>query len=72
MTPLDLHRAINVAEAAEHCGVQQVTIRQWVARGHLAPIGRGKGRRMLFDLLDVARAEQATREHARRPAYIAA
>lgn len=72
MTPLDLHRAINVAEAAEHCGVRPGTIRQWVRRRHLASVGRDEKGRLLFDLLDVARAEQATREHARRPAYIAA
>lgn len=66
---LDLSQLITVEAAAEHCGVRPVTIRQWVSRGHLTPIGRGPNGRLLFNVLDVARAEQATRERARRPQY---
>lgn len=70
---MDFDALLTVAEAAEHCGVKPVTIRQWRYRGHL-PIAtdeRGKelrdGRgRPLFRLLDVARAEFKTREAARR------
>lgn len=28
---------LSIAEAARHCQVRAVTIRQWIARGHLAP-----------------------------------
>lgn len=69
MPPLDLSKLLTVEESAEHCGVQPVTIRQWVSRGHLAPIARGDKGRLLFNVVDVARAERATRERARRPAF---
>lgn len=70
--PVDLHEILTVERAAAHCGVQPVTIRQWVSRGHLKPIARGDKGRLLFTVLDVAKAEQATRERARRPAFTAA
>jgi excisionase family DNA binding protein len=72
LPPIDLNKLLTVEQAAEHCGVQPVTIRQWVSRGHLTPIARGVKGRLLFDVVDVAKAERATRERARRPAYSAA
>jgi excisionase family DNA binding protein len=72
LPPLDLNKLLTVEEAAEHCGVQPVTVRQWVYRGHLESVARGANGRLLFNVVDVARAERATRERARRPAFSAA
>lgn len=71
VSPIDLSKLLTVETAAEHCGVQPVTIRQWVSRGHLAPVTRGNRGRLLFSIIDVAKAEKATRERARRPAFAA-
>ncbi len=69
----DLDALLTVAEAAEHCRVKPVTIRQWRHRGHL-PVAkdtdgneiRDEQGRPRFWLLDVARAEYKTRAAARR------
>lgn len=58
---------VTTAEAAALAGVRPVTIRTWRLRGHLAPASYdGKGRPR-YRALDVAKAEAATRERARRP-----
>jgi DNA-binding transcriptional MerR regulator len=56
------------AGAAELAGVSTAAIRQWVKRGHLEPVGRNAQGHMLFTQLAVAKAEYATRKHARREA----
>jgi hypothetical protein len=75
MPPLDLDALWTVAEAAAHAKVSEATIRSWVHRDHLKVARDEDGReirdrrgRPRFRPLDVARAEGATREHARRPA----
>ena len=69
----DIPPRLTTKEAAKLCRVKPCTIRQWVHRGHLAysrtPDGEIRtndhGER-LFDQLDVAKAEHATRRHAHR------
>lgn len=75
MPSLDLDALWTVAEAAEHAKVSEATVRSWVHRGHLPLARAGCGReirdrsgRPRFNPLDVARAEFATRERARRVA----
>lgn len=71
---------ITTEQAAALCGVEPVTVRNWVLRGYTAPDGsrvrlpahRYK-RRLLLDPVEVAKAEYATRERARRfPAVVTA
>lgn len=58
---------LTTAEAAQLCGVNPGTVRQWVNRGHLTPVGRlPAGGELMFRQIDVARAEARTRRHARR------
>lgn len=59
-------------EAAEAVGVTVHTIWQWKRRGHLTPCGMNREGRLLFRVLDVAKAENATRARARRSVPVAA
>lgn len=75
MPPLDLDELWTVAEAARRAKVSEATVRSWVHRGHLPVAQDDDGQeirdsrgRPRFRPLDVARAEGATRDHARRPA----
>ena len=64
---------ITTEQAAELCGVKPVTVRNWILRGytgldgqrHHLPAHRFK-RRLLLDPVEVAKAEHATAERARR------
>jgi hypothetical protein len=64
---------ITTEQAADLCGVKPVTVRNWILRGytgldgerHHLPAHRYK-RRLLLDPVEVAKAEHATRERARR------
>lgn len=60
------------AEAADAVGVKTQTIWQWKRRGHLTPVGINDEGLLVFKVLDVARAELATRERARRAVPVAA
>jgi DNA-binding transcriptional MerR regulator len=57
---------LTTRDAAMHCQVRPVTIRAWVARGHLRAADHTAQGHPLYRLLDVARAEAATRTAARR------
>jgi excisionase family DNA binding protein len=52
-------------QAAALCGVHPDTISQWIRRGHLK-VTRRQGRSPLLDPVEVAKAEHATAERARR------
>jgi hypothetical protein len=67
---------ITTEQAAALCGVEPVTVRNWINRGYRTPDGgrcrlpvawRYKGRIML-DPVEVQKAEYATRKRARRAA----
>jgi ribose 1,5-bisphosphokinase PhnN len=63
--------------AAELCGVDPVTISQWVSRGYVVvvngvksrrhlPVAKREGRTLLLDPVEVAKADHATKYRARR------
>lgn len=52
--------------SADAAAVKRSAICNWVARGHLAPVGLDEQRRPLYALADIARAERATRRRALR------
>lgn len=75
--PDGIETLIDADEAARHCKVSKVTVWGWANRGYRSPTGEwvklpvsGKDsrRRNLYCLLDVAKAEAATRKRARRVA----
>ena len=74
LAPHGAESLVTAEEAANICGVRSVTVRQWASRGYgpakgrakLEPIGRDERGRNLYRLLDVAKAEHATRCLARR------
>jgi Helix-turn-helix domain len=56
---------ITTEQAAKLCGVKPVTVRQWVTR-EILPVAGYHKRRILLNVVDVAKAELATRKTARR------
>ncbi len=61
-----LEAKLTASEAATIAGVSVATIRAWVHRGHLTAVGYNEHNHPMYRLLDVAKAERATRERARR------
>ncbi|AEV51935.1 helix-turn-helix domain-containing protein [Prescottella equi] len=68
LVPEGIDSLINTTEAATLCGVSASTIRTWADRGTLTAAGIDPRGRKLYKLIDVAKAERATREKARRAA----
>ncbi|AMT71966.1 MULTISPECIES: hypothetical protein [Mycobacteroides] len=74
LAPDGAESLVTAEEAATLCGVQTVTVRQWASRGYgpakckvrLPQRGKDARGRTLYRLLDVAKAEHATRTLARR------
>ena len=58
--------AMTTVQAAYMCGLRTSTIRQWVRRGYLQPIGR-KGRSSLFAVEAVREAQDRVLERTRKP-----
>jgi len=56
---------VTASEAAQYADVTVEAILNWRRRGHLQVAG-SKGGRPAYTLLDVAKAEHATRKRARR------
>ena len=57
---------MTTVQAAYMCGLRTSTIRQWVRRGYLQPIGR-KGRSSLFAVEAVREAQDRVLERTRKP-----
>ncbi|MCD2153450.1 helix-turn-helix domain-containing protein [Rhodococcus cerastii] len=66
LAPEGIDSLVTATEAATLCGTKTQTISMWVKRGKLAPTGLDERGRKVYRLLDVAKAERATRERARR------
>lgn len=66
LTPDGIDSQITATEAAQLCGVALCTITKWVREGRIQPVGMNIQNRKLYRLLDIAKAERATREKARR------
>ena len=65
--PIDrLNELISSSEAARLCGVALNTITTWRTRGLIEPSGLDDRGRPLYRFIDIARAERATRDRARR------
>lgn len=54
---------ITATQAAALCGVTTQCVNNWVARGHLNASGLDERGRKLYRVIDVAKAERATRDH---------
>jgi hypothetical protein len=67
LTPQKIIEAeITATQAAAYCGVAVCTITKWAREGRINPVGTNGSGRKLYRLLDVAKAEHATKERARR------
>ena len=62
---------ITTRQAADLCGVHPQTVLTWIYSGILPSSHEGKGQRHLLNIVDVAKAEHATRRQAGRPATTA-
>lgn len=66
LIPEGIDDLITANEAASLCGVSAEAIRKWASRGILSASGMDQRGRKLYKLIDVAKAERATRDKARR------
>lgn len=66
MVPDGIDSLVTTNDAATLCGVSAQAIRMWANRGLLTATGLDERGRKLYKLIDVAKAERATRAKARR------
>lgn len=66
LAPDSIDSLITTSEAATLCGVTTQAVCMWVKRGYLQASGLSDRGHKLYRLLDVAKAERATRDRARR------
>lgn len=60
LTVEDLDDLVTTPEAAERLGISQAMVRNWAARGKIHRINPD-GRRPMYRLIDIARAEREYR-----------
>ena len=63
---LDVNAKLTATQAAAYAGVRVQAIVNWRKRGHLPVADHDDHGRPRYRLLDVAKAEHATRKRARR------
>lgn len=66
--PTGINDLITTTQAATLCGVGVTAIRNWAHRGTITAAGIDHQGRKLYRLIDIAKAERATRTKARRTA----
>lgn len=66
IAPETLDELVTTTRAAQLAGVSVSAISNWKDRGWLKPAAEDARGRPLYRFIDVARAERATREKARR------
>lgn len=64
--PEGIDSLITANEAAGLCGVAASTIRRWQLEGRIERQGIDRHGRNMYRILDIAKAERATRKNARR------
>lgn len=62
----DINTLLPTRLAAEAACVSVQVISNWRRRGHLTPASHDQSGRPLYRLIDIAKAEHATRKKARR------
>lgn len=62
----DINALLTASEGARYAGVTRYAVSKWRARGHLTPASHDPSGRPLYRLIDIAKAEHATRKRARR------
>ena len=70
---------VTTEQAAELCGVEPVTVRNWILRGYgpksdrrVLCVAKRENGRILLDPIEVQKAEYHTRKRARRVVGVAA
>ena len=66
LTPDGIDAHITATEAAAFCGVKLCTITKWAREQRITPVGINRQGRKVYRLIDIAKAEHATRARARR------
>ena len=62
----DINVLLTATQASHYAGVTPEAIMMWRRRGHLTPASHDRSGRPLYRLIDIAKAEHATRKKARR------
>jgi hypothetical protein len=68
LSEIDPAHLLTVEQAAEHFGIEAVTVRLWIHRGKVTHVPLGPGGPRMYHLVPLAQAERDAWEHgAHRP-----